>query len=100
MGFGKATEDDIRQLVCRKVYWQTKLVGGPVWIGDPTEALFVDTTPGHILEVARRLAEEGLLTVEGEYASANASLMALAEKFEADMQSAVAELEKKHAFEK
>jgi hypothetical protein len=98
--FGKATEDDIRQLVCRKVYWQTKLVGGPVWIGDPTEALFVDTTPAHILELARRLAEEGLLTVEGEYASANASLMALAEKFEADMQAAVAELEKKHAFER
>jgi hypothetical protein len=98
--FGKATDPQIGQLVCRKVYWQTKIVGGPVWIGDPTEALFVETTPAHILAIARELAEEGLLTLEGEYASANASLMAQAEKFEADAKAALEELEKKHAFER
>lgn len=98
--FGKASDEDLGQLVCRKVYWQTKLVGGAVWIGDPTEALFGETTPAHILEVARKLAEEGLLTLEGEFASANASLMAQAEKYETDMQAAVAELEKKHAYER
>ena len=54
----------------------------------------------HLLEVARNLAEEGLLTLEGELASANASLMAQGEKFEADMQDAVGELQKKHAFER
>ena len=98
--FGKASDEDMGRLVCRKVYWQTKLVGRAVWIGDPTEALFVETTPAHILEVARKLAEEGLLTLEGEFASANASLMAQAEKYETDMQAAVAELEKKHAYER
>src|SRR5713226_4936389 len=36
----------------------------------------------------------------GERASANAALMAQAEKFEADMRGALAELEKKHAFER
>jgi len=40
------------------------------------------------------------MTLEGEWASANAALMAQAEKFEADMRIAVAELEKKHAFER
>jgi hypothetical protein len=98
--FGKATDEEMKQFICRKIYWQTKLVGGTVWIGDPTDALFVETTTAHILEIARTLAEEGLLTLEGEFASANASLMAQAEKFEADMQAAVAELEKKHAFER
>ena len=39
------------------------------------------------------------MTLEGEWASANASLMAQAEKFEAEMKGAQAELEKKHAFE-
>jgi DNA-binding protein YbaB len=39
------------------------------------------------------------MTIEGEWASANAALMAQAEKFEADMKTAQAELEKKHAFE-
>jgi hypothetical protein len=40
-----------------------------------------------------------LITVEGEWASANAALMAQTEKFEAEMKNAQAELEKKHAFE-
>jgi hypothetical protein len=40
------------------------------------------------------------MTLEGEYASANASLMAQAEIFEADMKAALEELEKKHAFER
>jgi hypothetical protein len=98
--FGKASEEDTALLLCRKVYWQTKLVGGKVWAGDPTEALFVETSIEQVLTVARKLAEEGLMTLQGEYASANASLMAQSEKFEADMKSALAELEKKHAFER
>jgi hypothetical protein len=39
------------------------------------------------------------MTIERDLASANASLMAQAEKFEADMKAAQAALEKKHAFE-
>jgi hypothetical protein len=98
--FGKASVDDIRLLVARKVYWQTRLVGGPVWVGDPADALYVEASVAHVLEIARSLASEELMTVEGEWASANAALMAQAEKFEADMRIAVAELEKKHAFER
>jgi len=98
--FGKASDQEMERLVLRKVYWHTKLRGGTVWVGDPTEALYVETTPAHILEISGRLAKEGLLTLEAERASANAALMAQAEKFEADMQSALSDLEKKHAFER
>jgi len=62
--------------------------------------LYVESTTDYLLNVARRLATEGLMTLEGEYASANASLMAQAETFEADMKTALEELEKKHAFER
>lgn len=97
--FGKANDEAIALLLMRKVFWQTKLIGGTVWIGDPAEALYVENTVAHVLEVARGLAESGLMTIEGEQASANAALMAQAEKFESDMKSAQTELEKKHAFE-
>ncbi len=98
--FGRASEEEIARLLSRKVYWQTRMVGGAVWIADPTEALYVESIPGHLLDIARKLATEGFMTLEGEYASANASLMAQAEIFEADMRSALDELEKKHAFER
>jgi len=98
--FGKASDEDMRLLVARKVYWQTRLADGPVWVGDPADALYVETSVAHLLETARRLGEEELLTLEREWASGNAALMAQAETFEADMRLAVAELEKKHAFER
>src|SRR5207248_3686516 len=83
--FGRASDDDMKLLVARKVYWQTRLAGGPVWIGDPADALYVETSVTHMLETARGLAREELLTLEGELASANAALMAQAEMFEGDM---------------
>jgi hypothetical protein len=98
--FGKATDENVGLLVARKVYWQTKVAGGPVWIGDPTEALFLETTPAHLIEVGQKLRDQELITLEGEWASANASLMAQSEKFEADMRAALTELEQKHAYER
>jgi hypothetical protein len=98
--FGKASEEEMALLVARKVYWQTRLVGGAVWVGDPAEALYVETSPEHLLDVARELDRQGLIKLEGEMATANAPLIEQAPKFEDDMRAALQELEKKHAFER
>jgi hypothetical protein len=124
--FGKASDEVIGAFVERKVYWETKSNTPPsrqaqgelsrterekdgapasstqkVWIGDPTEAQYLETTPAHLIEVAGRLAAgDGLVRMEGEFAEATPGLMGQAERFESAMRMAMEELEKKHAFER
>jgi hypothetical protein len=117
--FGKAADDEIATFVERKVYWETKLksnspssrterekdgapaAGKKVWIGDPTDAQYLETTTAHLLEIAGRLvAGDGLVRIEDEWAEATTGLMGQADRFEAAMRAAVEELEKKHAFER
>jgi hypothetical protein len=100
--FGKAADDAIATFIERKVYWQTKLGEEKrVWVGDPAEAQYLETTPGHLLEVAARLvAGNGLLRMDGEWAEATPGLMDQANRFESAMRSAVEEVEKKHAYER
>jgi hypothetical protein len=112
--FGKATDEAMAALVERKVYWQTRFGGSPniakggapssnstrVWLGDPAEAQYVQTAPAHLLEIAGRLAGQGLITIDGEYGVATSLLMNQAERFENARREAVEELEKKHAFER
>jgi hypothetical protein len=98
--FGKASDEEMSKLIERKVFWETRLRGGDVWIGDPTEALYVETSTEHLLEVAKKLEAQGLLTLQRDVATANAKLMDQPARFEVDMQAALEELEKKHAFER
>jgi len=51
--FGKATDEIIAEFIERKVYWQFKLGGAArVWLADPAEAQYLETTTAHLLEVA------------------------------------------------
>jgi hypothetical protein len=101
--FGKATDEAMAEFIERKVYWETKLgnANARVWIGDPADAQYLQTTPAHLVETAGRLvAAQGLLRVEDEYAEATPALMSHAERYESARRQALEELEKKHAFER
>jgi hypothetical protein len=110
--FGKATDEKMAEFVERKMFWETKLEsprpsktakgGVPrVWIGDPAEAQYLQTTPPHMIEIAARLvAAQGLIRVEGEWAEATQGLLNQEERFENERRTAIEELEKKHAFER
>ena len=99
--FGKASDETIATFLERKIYWQTKLVGGDVWLGDATDAQYLQTTSDHVAELANKeLAAQGLIELERRYATAQPALMERASDFESAAQAALAELEKKHAFER
>jgi hypothetical protein len=98
--FGGATEEEIARMIERKVYWHTYLVGGDVWLGDPTEALYLDTTTDHIAEIAAGTAQRGLITLARRYAAARPSLMDQKDRFESEMAAARRQLEEKHTFER
>ena len=98
--FGKASEEEIVRLIERKVYWQTRLVGGDVWLGDAAEALYVQSSTDHIAEVAAKLMKQGLFTMARRYATALPALMDQKDRFESEMAAARGALEQKHAFER
>jgi hypothetical protein len=121
--FGKASDEVVAEFLARKVYWETRVglgaekiaesksppsrekrekdgAPGRVWICDPTEAQYLQTTPEHLLEIAGLVAADGVVRMDGEFAEATAGLMGQAGRFEAAMRTSVEELEKKHAFER
>jgi len=104
--FGEATEAQLMEFLQRKLYWQTKYQGSgtSVWMADPADAQYLDTTPARIAELAASLESAGLLRFlpsgQGEYATATEKLLAESERFIAAMLHTQAELEQKHAFER
>jgi hypothetical protein len=100
--FGKASDDVMAEFIEKKVYWQVTLGGEKrVWIADPAEAQYLQTTPSHVVEIAARLvAAQGLLRIVGDWAEPTQGLMGHAQRFESGRRQAVEELEKKHAFER
>jgi hypothetical protein len=98
--FGKASDQDLRQLMLRKIYWQRTANAEPAWLGDPTEALYVENSTEHLLAIARELERDGLIGLAGALATATPTLVAQATEIEADAGLALEELEKKHAFER
>ena len=96
--FTQASDDQVAELLRRKVYWNNKLGGARVWIADPTDAQYVSSPASRLVELAPHL--EKWLRLEGEYATATAELLADGPRIEAEMRSALQALEKKHAFER
>ena len=99
--FPASTDDQITQLLLRKVYWADRLTkGSAVSIADPVDALYVSSTTEHLHELAANLASKGLIKLAGDYASATDALSKHAESFENDMRTVLDELQQKHAFER
>jgi hypothetical protein len=89
--FSDSTDALRREFLTRKVYWLSGVLGGnqPVWIADPYDAQYLNTTPEELLQKATALAAEGLLTLADDFAAPTAKLIELGEHFRQQMAHAL-----------
>ena len=75
----------------RKVYWLSGVLGEgkPVWIADPRDAQYLNTTEADLLRMAGDEAGDGLLALDGEYAAATPNLLARAPEYQAALEAAL-----------
>jgi hypothetical protein len=85
--------DDAERLryLLSKVYWLSGVLGEskPVWIADPRDAQYLNTTEADLLRIAGDEAGEGLMVVEGEFAAATPKLMERAAEYQAALEAAL-----------
>lgn len=89
------TEDASRkEFLAMKAFWLSGILGGgePVWIADPRDAQYLNTTPEELIKMAAEQTSAGFLTLtpEGDFASATPKLLARAEEYHTRMQAALA----------
>jgi hypothetical protein len=89
--FTETNDTERLEYLLRKVYWLSGVLGEgkPVWIADPRDGQYLNTTDGDLLRMAGHEAGEGLLALDGEFAAATPALMAKAEEYEAALQAAL-----------
>jgi hypothetical protein len=90
--FFNDTDDATRlEYILLKTYWLSGVLGQsrPVWIADPRDAQYLNTTEADLLRMAADEAGQGLLTLSGEYAAPTQALMDRAQDFAARMNKAL-----------
>jgi hypothetical protein len=89
--FTETGDDERLAYLLSKVYWLSGVLGEsrPVWIADPRDAQYLNTTEADLLRMAGHEAGEGLMVVDGEFASATPGLMARAADFQGRLDAAL-----------
>jgi hypothetical protein len=89
--FTDTDENERLKYLLSKVYWLSGVLGGsaPVWIADPRDAQYLNTTEQDLLQAARNEAAAGLMTLDGEYAAPTSALMERAPEYRAALEAAL-----------
>lgn len=90
--FTDTTDATRQEFVAMKVYWLSGALGGngPVWVSDPRDAQYLNTTGQELLRMAGDLDKQGLLKLEGDAAAATSFLMARAQQYSEKLEKALA----------
>ena len=92
--FNDTTEAQRSEYMAAKAFWISGVLGGgePVWLLDPRDAQYLNTTPAELRATVEGLASEGLvrLAADVEFATPTEALLGLRPKYLADVQEALA----------
>jgi hypothetical protein len=90
--FNDTSAQQRHDFLAAKVFWLSHVLGGgaPVWIADPRDAQYLNTTVAELKTTAATLVAEGLLLLDGDFASATDTLRAQEDKYRADVAEALA----------
>ena len=89
------TDDETRQqFLLVKAFWLSAVLGDsqPVWIADPRDAQYLNTTSQELIRMGAALASAGMVTLseDGEFAAATPALLGREAEFRARLQDAFA----------
>ena len=74
-----------------KAYWLSGVLGNsaPVWIVDPRDAQYLNTSVEELQRIAAELQKQDLIQINNDFATATPALMARAVEFEAKLMKAL-----------
>jgi hypothetical protein len=89
--FTETNDAERLEYLLRKVYWLSGVLGEskPVWIADPRDAQYLNTTEADLLRMAGHEAGEGLMVLGGEFAAATPALLARTDEYRAKLEEAL-----------
>jgi hypothetical protein len=89
--FTDTDENERLRYLLSKVYWLSGVLGAgkPIWIADPRDAQYLNTTEQDLLQAAKNEAAIGLMTLDGEYAAPTTALMERATEYRAALEAAL-----------
>jgi hypothetical protein len=98
--FQNASDDQLVEFLKTKIYFAAKRGEAKSWITDPVEQVYLNADAARLAAAAQKLASQGLITLNGEYATATAALQTKSAEIEGRMKKALDDLNAKHAFER
>jgi len=90
--FTDTDEPSRQQFLLAKIFWLSGVLGNsqPVWIADPRDAQYLNTTAEELVRAAEALAGAGLVTLGEDFAAATPVLLAREAEFRDRLQQAFA----------
>ncbi len=92
--FTDTTDQTRQEFLESKIFWLSGVLGNsqPVWIADPRDAQYLNTTPEELVRTAATVAAAGLATLDEDkqFASATPALLAREAEFRGRLQQAFA----------